>query len=872
MHKLFFLLWITQLAFAQVKTNTLEEKIYIATENFSGNPSLESLKILENQEKLFNPKSKAEFLAMVYLYCNKAFGLNNFNQTEKAIVTYEKAWKAYQKHAKNEPLETYDIVEYCLKPLGNLYTKIGDYDNAENSIKQYFYIANLENNQAHKYAAILNLTNVFYYSGKNQEAINLLEKTINLEQLTESQKGVLYNSLGNNYLQIKNKIKAINSYNLSVKFLKNSNDNTSLSNAYRNIALLNNDLKLFEKAKGLMLENKNNSARELAKIYLNEAVLLFQNNKINQSQQAITKVFKTLLPSYSYVKNSLPSKNSLYAENTFIEALSLQATIFKVQDLPKKALESYALSFYVDELLQALLVYENSKIVGQINARNRTEKCIEIYYELYQNEKKINYLEEAFLLQEKTKSAVLKSAILEKKQLSKEEKILHAQLQECSNSILKEQQKLEYANISKINEWIKKQNELMLLLKSKSKSNKTNSIELDVLELYSKLEQDKAVLIEYFEGEKTLYCFTFQNKKITLQKINDFKETNLIYSFINFFKTSDAISNNPKQYNSVANSCYQFLRIPKKSNYKNLIIIPDGILCFLPFEALITKKSSTTNFAKMNYLLNDFTVSYNNSARFYYDVVPLQFKTESVLGIFPVFKNTSQELTYSVNEQKAIEKQFSGNYFSTNNATFSNFKQNCLSNSILHLSTHASSGDIFEPASIKFIEQDVLYSEFYNLDLQPNLVVLSACETGLGKLYKSEGAMSVARGFQFAGAQNLLFSLWKVNDFTTSVIMENFYKNINQKKTYAKANHQSKLNFLKNSSIPNAKKSPYYWSAFVYYGTLENKSSSKNYFLWISISVAVIILLIVILSFRRMKNRTAKKPNVISPSSKQQIN
>jgi hypothetical protein len=101
--------------------------------------------------------------------------------------------------------------------------------------------------------------------------------------------------------------------------------------------------------------------------------------------------------------------------------------------------------------------------------------------------------------------------------------------------------------------------------------------------------------------------------------------------------------------------------------------------------------------------------------------------------------------------------------------------------------------------------------------------------------------MSVARGFQFAGAQNLLFSLWKVNDYTTSVLMANFYKNIKNGKSYFDANHQAKLDFLKSSRIPNAKKSPYYWSAFVYYGTLESKEST-NFFLWISIGVGVVLL------------------------------
>ena len=66
------------------------------------------------------------------------------------------------------------------------------------------------------------------------------------------------------------------------------------------------------------------------------------------------------------------------------------------------------------------------------------------------------------------------------------------------------------------------------------------------------------------------------------------------------------------------------------------------------------------------------------------------------------------------------------------------------------------------------------------MNINSHLVVLSACETGIGKLYKSEGAMSIARGFQFAGAQNLLFSLCKVNDYTTSVFMDLFYKNIKE--------------------------------------------------------------------------------------------
>ena len=83
----------------------------------------------------------------------------------------------------------------------------------------------------------------------------------------------------------------------------------------------------------------------------------------------------------------------------------------------------------------------------------------------------------------------------------------------------------------------------------------------------------------------------------------------------------------------------------------------------------------------------------------------------------------------------------------------------------------------------------------------------------------------------FAGAENLLFSLWNVNDYTTSVFMADFYKNIKENKSFSEANHQAKLDFLNNPEISNSKKSPYYWSAFVYYGTIE-KEANSNYYIY----------------------------------------
>jgi CHAT domain-containing protein len=867
----YLLLFISLNTFGQ-NSLTQEDKIYNAVDAYSANPTVEGLQNLTKADSDFwkntKPKTKNELLAIVVLNCNKGYYENKFGKTNQAISSYEKGRQIYQKNK----LSDYNITEYCLKPLGNLYTIVGDYDNAENTIKQYYYLAETEKNQAQKIAAILNLSNVYQNTGRINDAIDLLEKTIKTEKLSAVQKGNLFNNLGNNYVlsyknpdfskPIPNIFKKLeSSYFSAIRLLQSDKTQTeTLANCYRNLSALNiqwQNIELansyFEKAKKYFFATPNISPRKLAKFNYEEANLLFQQQKLSEANIKLASIFKILIPNYSNQKNILPNSNSLYAETILLDALDLQAAIFVEQNQPKKALEAYTLSFQIEELFSNLLVYENSKIINQIRIRNRTEKCLSIYDFLYKKENKISYIESAFQLQERTKSGVLKSYLSNKKIASREEKLNLEQLQNWNNEILKEQQKRDLADISKINEAIKKQNELMLSLKKIREKNQVNSAEnIDLKSLYSKIENDKAIMVEYFSGYEKMYSFTLSNEQIKMQTYDGSAHSTVkIYQFLLYFSDANAIINDIKGYNEFGNILYKYLKLPTNATYKNLIIVPDGLLNFLPFEALITQESTTTNFSQMHYLLNDFKIAYNNSASFYLNGKPASGDKKSVLGIFPVFEKTAYELTFSKTEMQSIKSNFDGLFFDNKTATFDNFKRNAANYSILHLSTHATSGDTETPASIKFYDQEILYSELYNLNINPDLVVLSACETGIGKLYKSEGAMSVARGFQFAGAQNLLFSLWKVNDYTTSVFMDAFYKNIEKSESYFEANANAKLDFMKNKSISNAKKSPYYWSAFVYYGGIETTKTPMNYFFFILGLLILIGLFLVYKHFRK---------------------
>jgi CHAT domain-containing protein len=226
--------------------------------------------------------------------------------------------------------------------------------------------------------------------------------------------------------------------------------------------------------------------------------------------------------------------------------------------------------------------------------------------------------------------------------------------------------------------------------------------------------------------------------------------------------------------------------------------------------------------------------------------------------MFPVFEATNRSLLYSLEEANFVEESLPTTLFKNKEATEANFLANANKHNILHISTHASGGDFIVPAHIEFIDQTLELPELYALSMSPQLVVLSACETGVGKVQKGEGAMSLARGFQYAGSKNILFTLWQVNDQTTARWMQLFYQGLATNGSAYKSQYDAKLSYLADSNISNAKKSPYYWSAFTYYGATEPLfTSSTSHWVWITFSSIFLLLLIFVI----FKLRKTKQPS-----------
>ncbi|MBL4604354.1 MAG: CHAT domain-containing protein, partial [Flavobacteriaceae bacterium] len=189
---------------------------------------------------------------------------------------------------------------------------------------------------------------------------------------------------------------------------------------------------------------------------------------------------------------------------------------------------------------------------------------------------------------------------------------------------------------------------------------------------------------------------------------------------------------------------------------------------------------------------------------------------------------------HTLQEAKSIENVREGEFLLNSNALKSTFKKLAENYSIIHVSTHATSGDYYTPPAIEFYDETLYLPEIYGYNLHADLLVLSACKTGLGIVRKGEGAMSLARGFSYSGVKNLLVSLWKVNDKSTKELMTSFYKDYKKSGNKAEALHTSKLSYIADETISASKKSPYYWASFVYIGevsSLENNNFNFGWFL-----------------------------------------
>jgi len=301
--------------------------------------------------------------------------------------------------------------------------------------------------------------------------------------------------------------------------------------------------------------------------------------------------------------------------------------------------------------------------------------------------------------------------------------------------------------------------------------------------------------------------------------------------------------------------------LPWIERKRHLIVIPHADLHYLPFETLVDRDNMGRDFSDYEYLIRDHFFSYHYSASLWAhrDSENRPTEEKSFVGFAPVFRSAdppvvgeiagnadpranlqaadslnTQPLPQLIATQKEVStiiglfrgkgRQAEGYLFQ--DASEENFKSAGIREfDYIHIATH-SIGDRQNPklSGLLFsrsnepkadLEDGILYSEeTFNLDLNAELMVLSSCESGIGKLVKGEGMIALNRGFFYSGARNIIFSLWMVEDRATAQLMVALYRNLLQGRSIPKSLQRAKLSLLKNRYTAF----PKYWSGFILVG------------------------------------------------------
>lgn len=494
------------------------------------------------------------------------------------------------------------------------------------------------------------------------------------------------------------------------------------------------------------------------------------------------------------------------------------------------------------------------------------ELAISLALQLNESTGDRSYLQEAFRLVEKSKAMLLLEALKteEARNFGDVPADLLLEERRLAREIVKSEKKIFEAQMAKQKDKVEQgQQELLELRRAFSKleenleTNYKEYYELKYKEKIAKLKEVQAHLdgqsglLEFFVGNKEVYVFSVYSDSVWVHRVaidSSFGEGIAVLrnSLVNlkFIMKDTKIAylifsrNAHKIYKTYIEPCL-------KEGVDRLIIIPDGLFNYIPMDVLLTKEPdySNTNFAKLPYMIRKYKVLYEYSASLMLLSRPTVKTNGKILGMASIYDDKMandldddrhqksirlgiKDLPGARKEVEMLKDKYKGDFFLGKDANESQFKKMTKHKkyAVVHLAMHGWVDD-FRPeySNLVFtytpdsLEDDLLHAyELTLLDLETDLVVLSACETGFGKYERGEGVVSLGRGFMYAGARSLIMTLWPINDQATAVLIDNLYKELANKKPIEEALRTTKLAYLDRVSDISAH--PFFWGSFIMVG------------------------------------------------------
>ena len=823
-------------------------------------------------------------------------GWYNYNhQPKKAIEIYQEIIKVAEQDSNYRRLDIYN------NNIANSYSRLSDYGKALHYMQESLKAKNKAYTESHPKVISLynNLAGIYTELGDNENAQVYYEKASSLiRELLPDEKDIRLSILevtkAKAEIRRKNYKKALVHLDQLVGNIENGivlSEDEKYS-IYQLKGFSHSQLSQYDDAK-IYLEKSIRGRKEmqldkdfeLATSYLYLFDIYKNENNTKKSQHYLNKAFETIeltIEDGDFIeKSAIPQSLLIFFQYKIIDiadGLTTDRTTLKDGETHiEKALS------LIKSLRYARGDHDSkSNLLDEV--QNVKEAILSFYITAYDKTKNEKYIEQVFEIDESTNNNFLYQSLAEE---SSEKYGIPQNVIEEKNQ-LKSKYNKQKEELNELESDTKKDFDVyanLIAEVNKTKTDLYNMIEdirikypsyynlfysyptTSIANLQKSLSNDE-ITAQYFQSRKNVYCLVISNTDAHLKKLG---ATIDIQDKANELISCVSAIGDCKNLQS---DMYQELIDPinlKKD--QKLYVVAEQLFGNLPFEILLNKNGE--------YLLERNTISYQFSstlkaapfsdsgcghrniamAPFYSkmdisETDELQLRDESN-------SMTNSLLPYSKKEVEAISALFEFEPVLGGDATLDAFLSNASDANIIHFATHGVVNNknpnlsrLLFASNTEDNKIEALYAnEIVNLDLKPDLLTLSACNTGTGKKLAGEGVSSIGKAFVFAGCPNQVISLWSVNDASTAELMENFYTSLKTDISKTEALRQAKLNYLENA--PELFKHPYYWSGFIYYGDnrpLKKKSFSYTKTLLFS---SLVVLLFGFLWKRNRKSSSA---------------
>lgn len=812
----------------------------------------------------------------------------------ESMALYEQAFGFYLKHVDKVNYNDEDIAGYVITPLGNIYTRLGDFSSAIVAHQKIIKFAADQNDSVLLASSYGNLAVAYRWSDSLQLAYSAVEKGLLLapDSLAYTHtyltgvKAELQQLLQEPGAAVTND-KAIANY---TRLLQQAGDAEKsrlaegLSACYRIKAKLQEQAGEWNKAgqayqQALQILQQyfpGSLRREKGMAQANIGHNLLQQKKYNEAIVYYDRALLQLIPAYKS-GNYYPDMSDAVVDNVIIETISGKAECALVNNNVGLALKGMLQASVLEQQLRRKFLAVQSKYNQNVFSRQRTEKILALAVAQWQKTKEPKLAMAIVEQIERSKAQVLYEAREKNNAVySQPDDSLMLARKRLANNIQYYRQWLaentkDSADITRTKQKIAELEYSLALfdnqLKAGHKFTATALAVTDSAQQWLRLIGDQQLVLNYFVGNNDIYITALAKDTVkdvfVLKNAAAIKDSVISYLEKFYYNGPAAMQETSALFCEQSHSLYTTLLPALNWNsYRSVIILPDEYLYQLPFEALQTKATTVTNPGAWPYWLHQTVVGYAFSLSLWQQQVMSDTAKKAdakVYGYFvSEFNGTYPDLPQIKNEYRELDKKTLSKAYVNNKATRHNFEKQLAGNNILHVSTHNQqlpNGDV----ALVFADSLLYQWHVQFLQVRSPLIVLNACKGATGLLRQGEGLMSMGRFFTASGAKAVIASLWNVNDETGAAFVPEFYNNMVRLHNPVTALQTTKINWLQNTANRPVAKLPYYWAGLSYIGAWQQLDIVTQTTPWYQFVIAIASVILVLTGLFWFKNRRAKK-------------